>query len=190
MSAFDQLSEFHKAFVMAAVKCNFNASAAYRDVKPDAAVLTARTEGHRVINRPDVKAALEEWRLETLGSPTESLARMQMWARASIADVTDEDGNLDLVKARETGAIHAIKSITYKTWFDKGKGAEVTQTTVELHDAKDAEKILMKYHGLLVDVIKVKDLPTNPDELAAWLVKEAQRITGRPVVPRETKAPN
>jgi len=109
---------------------------------------------------------------------TEVLQRHSEIARVNLDDCISEDGRLDLEKARAMRKMHLIKAITTKTYWDKGKKAEVTEVRVEAYNAQQAQQTLMKYHGLLADVIAVKKLPDNAEELAGMLRAEVERTTG------------
>lgn len=186
--AFEALSDRHKLFVVHYIQENCNASKAMRTsglAADHSSSAVTRVEAARLLSYPYVRAAIDELMSAEIGSPTESIQRLTIWSRACIDDVVDDEGKLDLAKARENGKIVCIKSITREEWFDKSKGTMVFQVKVELHDAKDAEKTLMKHRGMLNDTINVKQLPEDREELAKLLASELQRTTGKTV--REKK---
>jgi hypothetical protein len=191
--AFEACSPKEKAFVLAYLRENCDSTKAMVAsglAEKHESDNGTRLAGWRLRRSEPVAAAIEEIQLAQVGGSAETLQRFARWSATTIEDVLDEEGNLDLEKARRTGAIHAIKAITTKTWYDKGKGCEVTARTVELHDAKDAAKVLAKNQGLLEDTLRIKGLPSEPDALYQRLAETIARKTGRPLPPPPRRDPN
>lgn len=183
---FEALAPQHQAFVLALLRTNGNRSQALR--------VAGLNEGHSnetstqhvasvMYRRDDVSAAYTELLEENIGSGVESLERMTRMARVTIDDLLDENGKFDVKKARANGSIHMVAGITERKYWDKGLKVEVIQTDVKLHDAKDAEKVLMKYRGMLIDRLKIEDLPEDPKDLTKVLRAELERVTGKKVPP-------
>ncbi len=57
------------------------------------------------------------------------------------------------------------------------------QRRVKLYSRVDALKTLMKYLGLLTDVISVRDIPKTAEEAKVLLAKELRRIYGDKLPP-------
>lgn len=131
---------------------DFNGAAAA--VRAGYAESRARQTAYDLLQDEDIQAAIQK-RLDELSmSAAEATKRMSDMARADIADCyrveeeTDEDGEptgaryvvLDLVRLIEEGKSHLVHSIK-----PTRHGRQV-----EMHDAKDALKQIMKAHGLFV----------------------------------------
>ena len=134
--------------------------------------------GAENLRKPHIQALIEEKMTELAMPAAEVLARLTAMGRASIDDVTTDDGTwFDLQKARENGAIHMIKSFTVERGrkettseiidhpsedeSDDSVKEELETSIVyekvkfEMYDAKDALKELGKHHKLFTDKIDV-----------------------------------
>lgn len=144
----------------------------------------------RLLKRVHVKSALDELFQDRIMSALDVLSRHSEIAEGSMDDVVDPvTGRFDITRARETGAIHNVKAITSRTYFDKGKGAEVTELRAELYSKDAAQKTIMQYHGLLVNAIAVKKLPKDRDKLVELLRQQIKRVANVDVPPTKTAAP-
>lgn len=154
------LSNKQRAFVAHYVT-HWNASAAARAAGYSAK--TAGAIGHENLKKPEIAAAIQQRLDELTMRADEVLVRLTAHARASLADVlrlpdvetADADARaawaIDLVKAQQTGAIHAIKTIKHGQYGD----------TIELHDPLRPLELLGKYHKLFGDdsgILKYLDL--------------------------------
>lgn len=144
----------------------------------------------RVLARARVKKALEEKRKAIAMGATEVIQRHSEFARASLEDVLDVAAYPELAHAAANGKLHLIREFTITTRTIPTKQGPLIERQVnfKIHDAKDAQKTLMKYHGLLTDVIAVKDLPKTEDELVASVMKEVARVTGEAPSAKKVKA--
>lgn len=66
--------------------------------------------------------------------------------RADIADLMPE--NAIAKRAKEAGVSHLIRKLVIKKYWDKGKDAEVEETTVEMYSSQSAAKHLTDVFGL------------------------------------------
>lgn len=182
---FDALADRDKAFVLEYIRCNFDPTATVVSLGLDAEHTnpgSAWMTGRLYLGHFGVREAIDEMFIESHMTALELLTRHSEIASADMRDLIDEEtGCLDLKKAMRLGKTRLIKAITTRKWWDKGKGGEMTETRCELHNAQQAQLALMKHRGLFVEAIKVKDLPTDPDELAALLAKQIERTTGQKV---------
>jgi phage terminase small subunit len=98
-------------------------------------------------------------------SANEVLIRLTDMARGDIADTLDSTGQISLQEAKLRARSHLVKRYKHKrktitTTDDKGdNGSEILEDEyeVEMYDAQAALNTLLKFHGLLVDRVKVED---------------------------------
>lgn len=162
-----------------AANCNGTEAARRSGYKGDGDTL--KVQASVLLTRPNVRRALEEKRKAISMSASEVVQRHSEIARASIEDVCDPVAYPELAYARESGKAHLIRKLTVTTRTIPQKNAVPIierNVTVELHNAQEAQRTLMKYHGLLTDLIAVKDLPKDQSELVAVLMKEMARVMG------------
>jgi hypothetical protein len=101
-------------------------------------------------------------------SANEALTRLAEHARADMTDFVDEQGRIDLAKAREHGKLHLVKRISNKDG----------SVSVELHDAQTAlGRILAEIHLLQGDPtsridLNVRNLPEIPDTTIADILTD------------------
>jgi phage terminase small subunit len=101
-----------------------------------------------------------ETRLNTFAmSPAEVLTRLTDIGRGDVADVMNSAGAIDPSEARARGKSHLIKRIKTKTITTED--SDIHETEVEMYDAQSALNTLLKFHGLLVDRVKVEDWRTD-----------------------------
>lgn len=184
LKTFDALDEREKRFVLAYLANNCIGWRAAKEAgygNENSSLDVHNVQAVRLLQRATIRAALDEMRETEHMGAAEVLQRHSEIARVNLDDCVDESGRLDLKKARTMRKMHLVKSITTRTYYDKGKRAEVTEVTVTAHNAQQAQQTIMKYLGLLTDVIAVKKLPDNADELAELLRAEFERTTGRKV---------
>src|SRR5262249_55423647 len=66
---------------------------------------------------------------------------------------------------------HLLRSLKVTTRTIPQRGAPPIierNVSFELHDARAAQQTLMKYHGLLVDMPAIRDLPKTEDSSSRW----------------------
>lgn len=107
---------------------------------------SAYNQGSRLMKNDEVARAIKERMNAMAMEADEVLYRIASHARGSADDVTDENGDLDITKARETGAIHLIKSIT-KTEISSDSFSK-KEVKFEMYDAQSALVQIMKVHSL------------------------------------------
>lgn len=137
-----------RAFVEHYLQC-WNASEAAR--RAGYSERTAGSQGHELLKKPEVQAAIEA-RLEELTlSSREVLLRLSEHARASIEDfvVIDElsgEAYFDFARAKQEGKLHLIK----KLWQDKDG-----RWRVELVDSQAALVHIGRHYKLFTDNVDV-----------------------------------
>lgn len=101
-----------------------------------------------------------ETRLNTFAmSPAEVLTRLTDIARGDVGDALNSSGAVDPTEARNRGKSHLIKRIKTKTITTDDN--DIHETEIEMYDAQSALTTLLKFHGLLVDRVKVEDWRTD-----------------------------
>ena len=172
-AALQPLTAQQRRFVAAYLDC-LNASEAARRAGYKT---KANVQGARLLAYASIQAAVAAGTARYAMPASEVLARLAAIARGSLADVlrlpaptTREDGTtytvgsdwaLDLVKARETGAIHLIKKLKTTKYGDE----------VELHDVVDALTLIGKQHGLF----KEQGMQLNLD-MSTLTTEQLERI--------------
>ena len=124
--------------------CNFNQTEAAKRAGYSEA--SAHNQGSRLMKNDEVLRAIEERMKATKMEADEVLYRMSAHARGSIDDVIDDNGNFSIIKARDTGQIHLIKSITL-TEFE-GENFSKKEVKFEMYDAQSALAQMMKVYSL------------------------------------------
>ena len=120
----------------------------------------------------------------------EILGRTSFFARATLDDVLDDEGKFSIQKARQTGAIHALKKIRVRKFTRRYRDGTIDETVnydIELRDPKHTGlDLLGKHHGLWTEGwedpleklarlmgVRKELLPAriDPDELASVVEK-------------------
>lgn len=102
---------------------------------------TARFIGCENLTKPNVKAAIEQRIKEKAMSADEVILRLAEHARHDIGDLMNDEGNVDLAKAKAEGKTRFIKAVTQG---ERG-------TRIETYDAQAALVQLGRVHGLFTD---------------------------------------
>jgi hypothetical protein len=185
---FDRLSPRYQTFLIEYVGlgCSHRAEAAKRAGfagNPN----TLRTEAYRVLQDVDIKACLTHFQSAAIMPLTEAIHRMSEMSRADLTEILepmrDDAGQIMLDK-------FGCPILTPREglgWLVRSVTSERGQLKYEAHDAKDALKTVLKYHGALDQVLKIKELPSDPKELALLLAREVERTTGLRVESAATK---
>lgn len=115
---------------------------------------TAYSQGHRLLKNDEIAEAIRARLDEAAMTANEVLYHLSEIGRGDFDDVTDNNGNLDMDKARELGKTRLIKKVRQRTvtTADKdGAGSDITETEVEIHDRVRALELIGKYHKLFTD---------------------------------------
>lgn len=114
---------------------------------------------HRLTSNDNVKAAIASLSRSRLPSPEQIIRRRAQIAYSDMADVLDDNGEIDVAKAIANGKTHVIRSVKQRP---TKAGLEVS---VELHDPQPSLKALEAVHGLDRQRIEVE----AGDKLSALL---------------------
>lgn len=91
--------------------------------------------------KQEIAEAIRRRLSEAAMTADEVLARLAEQARGSMEDFLDDDGKIDLKRARERGKLHLLKSRSVTKEGER----------IELYSAFDAQTLIGKHHGLFVD---------------------------------------
>lgn len=185
-SAFSQLSDQHKAFVRAYLKC-FNAAKAA--IEAGYAESNAYDTGSRLQRNTDIAAAISE-QLDNLGI-TEERIKSEFAQIALDSDLADfegllTNGRLTLKEARKLGLpTKRIKKLKItRRVVGTGEGAyPVEDVQIELHDPQRALEALAKVRAMFVDRQRHEgkvSLERKPEEVAAEIEKAYEDETRGP----------
>jgi phage terminase small subunit len=163
-SAFSVLSSKQKLFVLAVVKRGATLSSAAVEAGYSSQNGQAYTQGSLLYRNAKIRAAIDEIFREQGAVAGEVANELTNIMRATFDDFLDVSQNrpvIDLDKAKKNGVLGAMKKITVKEYWDKGKGANVTETTIELHDKLSAANMLAKHLRMYENDTPQKDTATT-----------------------------
>jgi hypothetical protein len=116
----------------------------------------SRVDVYSTLEKPRVKAEIERRRESRMAEANiqanEVLGTLVSHLRADLGDIMPDNPIVKQAKAQ--GLSHLLRKVTVKEYFDKLKGATVTETTVELHNSQTAAKQLCAIMGLEVSAAK------------------------------------
>jgi phage terminase small subunit len=115
---------------------------------------SAAVIGHENLRKPNIKEEIERIYRENTMPPDEVLARLTAQARGDIGDLVNDNGAIDMKKARRfglTGLIKKIKRTTMTYTDEAGNGKESFTDEIELYSSQAALQLIGKYHKLFVD---------------------------------------
>jgi hypothetical protein len=138
------------AFIVAYVE-HGNATAAAIEAKYSER--SARSAASRLLTNPNIKAVIAE-KMSIRAMPAEEvIARLSDHARADIGDLMDDNGFIDLAKAKRSRMTRYIRKVKVTETAD----GEVLNSAIEvaIHDAQKALITLAKHYGLLIDRVQV-----------------------------------
>lgn len=148
LSAFEQLKPKQKIFVLAVVEPGATLASAALKAGYSTNPNTSYSTGSRLARNDKIRAAIGELFAKQGASAGEVANTLTVVLRSTFEDFLDlsaGDAKIDLDKARKIGVLGAMKKLTVKEYYDKNKGAAVTETTIELHDKLAAANMLAKH---------------------------------------------
>lgn len=178
--ATDTMTERDRQFAEAYLLTNCNGVEAARMVGHQGSDDALAVAASRHLKKSGVQGILAERRQELAMDALEVVQRLSDQARASLDDCLDEDGRFDIAKARRMRRMHLLSELTSKTTTSKD-GDTFVEVKVKMHSSQTALITLAKYHGLLTEILAVRDLPKTDAELLKLLKSELERVTGKPV---------
>lgn len=154
------LSPRERAFVLAYCgEHKFNGVASARAAGYEGSDNTLSVQGTYLLRKPKIAKALQAltdaWHMPA----GEVLARLASHARTSMDDLAAvaDDGSIrfDFARARERGALYAIRKLKIKSNTDLDGKTLWQEVQVELYDAQSALDKLARVHGLYSDSVVV-----------------------------------
>jgi len=106
---------------------------------------TLAVTGSNLLRNPKVRVYIDQQLSSLSLSASEVLTILSKQAKASLADVLDDEGGFDLGDAKRRGVDGLLKKMKVK------KGAEWTEYEFEMYDAQSAAVHLGKVHKLFTD---------------------------------------
>lgn len=145
------------------------ALAAYNTEDYDTANAIAREN----LQKPPIRAAIDDGLKEVAMGPSEILARLAEHARADMTDFIDDAGEVDIARAAAAGKLHLVRRISSKRQTRvSDKDETITEEVrVELQDQQGALDKLARIAGLYQDKLEVSGSLTLADAKAALAAK-------------------
>lgn len=140
------LSDKQQSFVEAYLR-TFNATQAAKDA--GYSEKTAYSQGHDLLKKPEIKAELERRYKENAMSANEILQHLTEIARGDLDDVLDNNGNLDMDKARKGGRTRLLRKL--KTRTITTENSDIVETETELYGRLEALKLLGQFYALFTE---------------------------------------
>jgi hypothetical protein len=172
-------------------KNGYNATKAYMSTHPGSSYNAARSSAADFLARPNIRMEVERRLAEKHMSAEEAMERISDIARGDISqlmDVSSVGFNLDMAKAKEAGLTKLIKKVKQKTTTylakkESEEDREVTELEIELYNAHDAARDILKLHGKLggggnsqrenaAENSKIPVTPTQLMELVGMIERE------------------
>ena len=135
----------------------YNATKAWMTTHPDSSYDAARASAARWLAKDNIKSEIARRLEEKHMSAEEAMERISDIARGDVSqlmDVSSVGFNLDMAKAKEAGLTKLIKKVKQKTTTHIAKSEsdedrEVVELEIELYNAHDAARDILKLHGKL-----------------------------------------
>jgi len=160
----------------------YNATKAWMATHPESNYNSARVSASRWLTKPNIKAEVERRLTEKHMSAEEAMERISDIARGDISqlmDVSSVGFNLDMSKAQEAGLTKLIKKVKQKTTTyiakkESEEDREVTELEIELYNAHDAARDILKIHGKMGEKPRRENAPPGaisgaPEDLLRFL---------------------
>jgi len=141
MSSWNGLTDKQKVFIETYLKC-WNAGKAAKE----AGYAFPYRSGYENLINPDIQIHIRQRLLGHIMDADEAMSRLSEQGRADMAaflDCIGEDGQLNLLKVKESGKTHLIKSIY---WTKHGP-------RLVLYDAQKALELIGKAHGIFKETV-------------------------------------
>lgn len=133
-------------------ECNLNATRAA--IAAGYSEKTAYAIGSENLKKPVIRQYIDEQLAKTVASPSEVLSILTAQAKASIADVLDENGELDLKDAKKRGVDRLIKKLKVRKIRNTRTDEVETVYEYEIHDPQAAAVHLGKVHKLFTEKVE------------------------------------
>lgn len=164
------LPKKQQIFVERYLSNGFNASEAARHA--GYSLETAGAIGYNLLKNVEIKKAIAEGMRDRAMEADEVLARLAAHARGDMGEFIDNDGSINISKARAAQQLHLVKKITHTRRVHEGNETETV--SIELYDAQNALATIAKHLGLLSD--RAVNLNLTPEQLAQLSDDELRKL--------------
>ena len=158
----------HSAFIDRYL-IHLNGSKAYQETHLDAAPSTCRVNASKLLSNANIRAEINKRLKASHLSTEEALRLLADHAKGNINDFIDENGYVDLKKARAANAMHLLKEI--EIIETETKDGVNTRIKVKLHDPQNAIDKVLRVQGKYKDTLDlnvkhkiIKVTPKKDDE--------------------------
>jgi len=159
------LSAKHQQFVNEYLMC-WNQTTAYQRVY-DVDENIARPSASRLLTNVNIQQEIQRRIDEHAMKADEVLARLAEHARGDMDDYLNDDGGIDLQKARKARRTRLLKKVSTRRVVRTKDDEEIedTTTSIELYDAQAALVQLGKHHKLFVEQSERRNFDVDLDDL-------------------------
>lgn len=163
-TAYEKLSQKHKAFVSKYMANGFNATRAYMDAYNKDNYQASASSAHTLLKKHEIKDAIDEKMREYSMSESEILGRLTQHGRGSIEEfLTFDEGKheiyIDIERARKAGVLGLVQQIEQvDTIVQTDDDATVINRKfkVKLYSSQAAMKDLGRFHAMFTDKKEVE----------------------------------
>jgi|CXWL01.1.fsa_nt_gi phage terminase small subunit len=138
---------------------DFNGTQAAEDAGYDGSREVLAAIAYENLRKPHIKAEIER-RLSAYMTSDEVLYRLTEIARADLGDTLDDNGDIDLKKAKQLKKTKFLKRVKRKETTTQHGGSD--ETEVEQYSRIEALELLGKKHKLFVERMEVGDPNGGP----------------------------
>lgn len=145
-----------------------NATQAWIATHPKAKINSARTEGWRMLQKPDVREEIDRRLAERRARNKLTVEHIENllrdFAEVDVLDIFTEDGDLKPLSEIPPHARRAIASIEVKeVWEGRGDAAECYKVkSIKLVDKRGSAELLGKYKKMFTDKVEVGGADGGP----------------------------
>ena len=140
------LTDKQQAFIDEYFKCHFNATRAY--IAAGYSPKNAGPNAGNLLNTTKIRAAIDERLKRETISADEALRLLVDHATGDLGDYIDDDGYLDIERARADGKTHLIREYRQNETYSDDGDLKYSRVSVKLYDAQSALKEIIKLYRL------------------------------------------
>jgi phage terminase small subunit len=138
---------------------------------------TASEIASQNLRKPEIRRYIDERIDASVLTAVEVLSILSAQARASIADVLNDDGTFDLEDVKRRGADRLIKELEITEDLDKDGKPVSRKYKVRIHDAQAAAEKIGRFHKLFTDKREISgSISTYSMTKEEWERDAAQKL--------------
>jgi phage terminase small subunit len=138
---------------------------------------TAREIASQNLRKPEIRRYIDERIDASVLTAVEVLSILSDQARASIADVLNDDGSFDFEDVKRRGADRLIKEFEINEELDKDGKPVSRKYKVRIHDAQAAAEKIGRFHKLFTDKREISgSISTYSMTKEEWERDAAQKL--------------